>query len=93
MEREQVRTLAIARTRTMLAHAMRTGIVGAASLSQLLPDTDWYPDTCAEACAHVSASAAMRGHKALTHDATMLHMAWTMLQRGRVAAAHGYLHS
>jgi hypothetical protein len=35
----------------------------------------------------------MRGHKALTRDATMLHMAWLMLQRGRVAAAHGYLHS
>jgi hypothetical protein len=88
-----VRELAIARTRIMMRDAIRAGIPGAVSLAALLSDADYYAAACADACAHVSCDAAALGNAKLARNATMLHMAWLMLQRGRRTAAHGYLHS
>jgi hypothetical protein len=93
MERQEVRELAIARTKILMRDAAQAGIPGAVSLASLLRDTDYYDAACAEACAHISCDAAMLGNAKLARYATMVHMAWLMMHRGRYAAAHGYLHS
>jgi hypothetical protein len=90
---QDIRELAIAHTKIILRDAAKRGLPGAVSLAQIVRDADYYPALCEEACAHIATDAAMLGDAKLARHATMVHMAWLMLYRGRVSAAHGYLHS